>query len=208
MQKGQKPATQRTRISRVNGRKAIVPTRTTFHDTKIISVTSIGREEPTQSESLKIAAILLMLQRQTSLLQNHFLKAIFFKPTSLVKDPLRISPRPTSSEDFTTQLNPSQKEGVTAILSHSDADRIVVIHGPPGTGKTTVIAAAVIAAMRKPSVTIWLAAQSNVAVKNIAEKLTSLGFTEYKILVSKEFHYDWYVSLAPSILQILTLVKA
>ena len=38
---------------------------------------------------------------------------------------------------------------------------------------------------------IWLVAQSNVAVKNIAEKLASSDFVEFKILVSKDFHFDW-----------------
>jgi regulator of nonsense transcripts 1 len=41
--------------------------------------------------------------------------------------------------------------------------------------------------------TVWLVAQSNVAVKNIAEKLDKVGFRDFKLLVSKDFHYDWYV---------------
>ncbi|KAG2074301.1 hypothetical protein BDR04DRAFT_1126904 [Suillus decipiens] len=41
--------------------------------------------------------------------------------------------------------------------------------------------------------TVWLVAQSNVAVKNIAEKLDKVGFREFKLLVSKDFHHDWYV---------------
>ena len=42
---------------------------------------------------------------------------------------------------------------------------------------------------------IWLVAQSNVAVKNIAEKLASTGFEPWKLLVSKDFHFDWYAFL-------------
>jgi regulator of nonsense transcripts 1 len=38
---------------------------------------------------------------------------------------------------------------------------------------------------------IWLMAQSNVAVKNIAEKLAKLGFLNFKLLVSFEFHHQW-----------------
>ncbi|EPQ54165.1 hypothetical protein GLOTRDRAFT_21752, partial [Gloeophyllum trabeum ATCC 11539] len=41
----------------------------------------------------------------------------------------------------------------------------------------------------------WLAAKSNVAVKNIAEKLYSLGFTAWRLLVSAEFHNDWHEHL-------------
>ena len=39
--------------------------------------------------------------------------------------------------------------------------------------------------------TIWVIAQSNVAVKNVAEKLAGSGFLDFKLLVSKDFHYDW-----------------
>ena len=39
--------------------------------------------------------------------------------------------------------------------------------------------------------TVWIIAQSNVAVKNVAEKLAESGFLDFKLLVSKEFHYDW-----------------
>ena len=39
--------------------------------------------------------------------------------------------------------------------------------------------------------TVWVIAHSNVAVKNIAEKLADSGFEDFKLLVSKDFHYDW-----------------
>lgn len=92
-------------------------------------------------------------------------------------------------------LNPSQRTAVNAILSNDDAHRIVLIQGPPGTGKTTVIAASVVSVMASSDKThtLWLVAQSNVAVKNIAEKLATEGFLDFKILVSKDFHFDWYV---------------
>ena len=63
--------------------------------------------------------------------------------------------------------------------------------GPPGTGKTSVIAAFVQAALQSGQQGIWLTAQSNVAVKNIAEKLGSVGFGDWRLLVSKDFHFDW-----------------
>lgn len=69
-----------------------------------------------------------------------------------------------------------------------------MIHGPPGTGKTTVIAASVISYDQADSSPgIWVAAQSNVAVKNIAEKFIKEGFDKFKLLVSRDFHYDWCV---------------
>lgn len=38
----------------------------------------------------------------------------------------------------------------------------------------------------------WVVAHSNVAVKNIAEKLYKLN-VEFRILVSKEFYFEWWV---------------
>jgi broad-specificity NMP kinase len=65
------------------------------------------------------------------------------------------------------------------------------LEGPPGTGKTTTItAAAQVWDSRKFSV--WIVAHSNVAVKNIAEKLFDKK-VDFKILVSKEFHEEWSV---------------
>ncbi|KAF9243391.1 P-loop containing nucleoside triphosphate hydrolase protein [Melanogaster broomeanus] len=71
-----------------------------------------------------------------------------------------------------------------------------MIQGPPGTGKTTVIAAAVISHDHARSDrAIWIAAHSNVAVKNIARKLINEGFDKFKLLVSKDFHFDWHEHL-------------
>lgn len=94
-------------------------------------------------------------------------------------------------------LNHSQYEAVERILSHADRDRVLLIQGPPGTGKTTVIAASVDSIVRTghKDRTVWLVAHSNVAVKNIAEKLDKVGFREFKLLVSRDFHYDWHEHL-------------
>ena len=94
---------------------------------------------------------------------------------------------------------------VEKVLSSDDDNRVVMIHGPPGTGKTTVIAAAVTSfhyADRHRSV--WIAAQSNVAVKNIAEKFCDVGFHDFKLLVSKDFHFDWCVRFSSELLSLKT----
>ncbi|KAI6119991.1 P-loop containing nucleoside triphosphate hydrolase protein [Pisolithus croceorrhizus] len=85
---------------------------------------------------------------------------------------------------------------------------MVLIQGPPGTGKTTVITAAVTSIISCPAAssrTIWIAAQSNVAVKNVAEKFDKIDFRDFKLLVSKEFHFDWhehlYERLAPCVIR-------
>ena len=35
--------------------------------------------------------------------------------------------------------------------------------------------------------TVWIAAHSNVAVKNVAEKLVDSGFLDFRLLVSRDF---------------------
>ena len=45
--------------------------------------------------------------------------------------------------------------------------------------------------------TVWVVAQSNVAVKNIAEKLYSCDFRDFRLLVSGEFIFDWWVEYPP-----------
>jgi regulator of nonsense transcripts 1 len=94
-----------------------------------------------------------------------------------------------------SNLNSSQDNAVQRIVSEADRDRLVLIQGPPGTGKTTVIAASVISIIKNGSErTVWLVAHSNIAVKNMAEKLVKVDFSDFRILVSKDFHFDWYVT--------------
>jgi regulator of nonsense transcripts 1 len=85
------------------------------------------------------------------------------------------------------------------MLQQSDDGRLTVIQGPPGTGKTTVIASFVQTALDGGLSGIWLIAQSNVAVKNIAEKLADFGLTKWKLLVSKEFFEYWHEHLYTNI---------
>jgi hypothetical protein len=61
-------------------------------------------------------------------------------------------------------------------------------------GKTTVIAAIVDTIIEQTSSeTVWVVAQSNIAVKNIAEKLYSCDFKDFRLLVSAEFLTDWWM---------------
>lgn len=61
--------------------------------------------------------------------------------------------------------------------------------GPPGTGKTTTIAAALHSWEREWS-SAWVIAQSNVGVQNIADTLLKYAI-DFKLLVSKEFYVEW-----------------
>jgi Cdc6-like AAA superfamily ATPase len=167
-------------------------------------VTTIGQQDLTSAESWREDVVLKALQGGIKLNQHPFFCSIW-APS------LAISWPPPPAWDGPTEppvsfpliyypggtLNASQDIAVQRIVSEADNDRVVLIHGPPGTGKTTVIAASVSSIMEygNKQRTIWLVAHSNVAVKNIAEKLDKVGFREFKLLVSKDFYYDWCVAL-------------
>ncbi|KAF8554639.1 hypothetical protein OG21DRAFT_1412197 [Imleria badia] len=85
------------------------------------------------------------------------------------------------------------------MLDQTDSSRTTIIQGPPGTGKTTVIASYVLTAISAGRSGIWLIAQSNVAVKNIAEKLADFGLINWRLLVSNEFYEFWHEHLYTTI---------
>jgi hypothetical protein len=69
-------------------------------------------------------------------------------------------------------LNPSQQEAVRFALSARD---LAVLHGPPGTGKTTTVVELIRQAIRRGA-KVLACAPSNLAVDNLLERL--LGFGE------------------------------
>ena len=165
------------------------------HDSEAItSMTSIGRGAPTLAEHECSQAILSMLQGIVPLLDNHWMKAIWL-PSMPVIWPDEFAPPLDAPIEVITHLkappDPSQHLAIIKMLSSSLDTNITLIQGPPGTGKTTVIATYVISAIQAGRKGIWLMAQSNVAVKNIAEKLEKLNFFNFKLLVSVDFHSKW-----------------
>ncbi len=182
-----------------------------------VSINTIGREDPTSAESLRTNILLKVIQNANAFMDLPFVRDLWppKKPSELLKPTSKellkpIFPKPVPIAFNSRPLNGSQKTAVEAILSEKYSRRLVLIHGPPGTGKTTVIAAAVvsISASTDTDRNLWLVAQSNVAVKNIAEKLADVGFFDFKILVSKDFHFDWYdYSLQSNFLKLTRLWK-
>ncbi|TRY66412.1 hypothetical protein DNTS_003371 [Danionella cerebrum] len=66
-----------------------------------------------------------------------------------------------------TGLDDSQKEAVSFALSQKD---VAIIHGPPGTGKTTTVVEAILQAVKQEQ-KVLCCAPSNVAVDNLVERL-------------------------------------
>lgn len=74
-------------------------------------------------------------------------------------------------------LNASQQQAVNEVLRAKD---VAVVHGPPGTGKTTTLVEAIYETLRRES-QVLVCAQSNMAVDWIAEKLVDRGVNVLRI---------------------------
>ncbi|KAJ7285111.1 hypothetical protein C8J57DRAFT_1497964 [Mycena rebaudengoi] len=179
-------------ITRVDGRAAQITHKAKLQDGPI-KVTTVGKEAPTNAEAERADIILSVLQGKYSL-EIPFFQAIWLPRENPAWRAVPSTSRSVLPIRFQRPLNDSQKRA--------------------GTGKTTVIAAAVTsmdAIKDRRGKSMWLVAQSNVAVKNIAEKLASVGFFDFKLLVSKDFHYDWhehiYEKIEPNVIRSDNLAK-
>lgn len=181
------------RTDDILGRSAKIEADTSLDGKTILSVTTVGGHKPTNLENQKAATLLHVLQGTLDLFNNPFLKFIWFPEDNFEWPDTFISQSSIPPVLSTYPLNESQLQAVECMLSNTNTTRITMIQGPPGTGKTTVIATYVVSAVSAGVKGIWLLAQSNNAVKNIAEKLASVGFSEWKLLVSVDFHANWYV---------------
>ncbi len=70
---------------------------------------------------------------------------------------------------FNNTLNDSQKEAIKFALNQKE---IAIIHGPPGTGKTTTLIELILQCVRNYDLKVLACAPSNVAVDNLLEKLS------------------------------------
>lgn len=74
-------------------------------------------------------------------------------------------------------LNPTQEAAVNEVLWAKDVE---VVHGPPGTGKTTTLVEAIYETLRRET-QVMVCAQSNMAVDWISEKLVDHGIPVLRI---------------------------
>ncbi len=75
------------------------------------------------------------------------------------------------------QLNKSQQQAVTAVLQDKE---VTIIHGPPGTGKTTTLTEAIVQLVRRGE-KILVSAPSNTAVDNITKALIRRGLQVLRV---------------------------
>lgn len=90
--------------------------------------------------------------------------------------------QPTFDDSLPTYTNPklnaSQQAAVNKILQ---ANELAIVHGPPGTGKTTTLVQAIKAIIAQDHQQILVVAPSNTAVDLLSEKLTDEGLNVLRV---------------------------
>lgn len=171
----------------VDGRKTLIASKARV-ETEVTRVRVIGREELTSAEAARENLILRIMQGEQAMVSPDlpFISLVWF-PQRNKSHLVRVKGAKLRSGRNNQLLNQSQSNVVDAMLNSKAS--IIVVHGPPGTGKTSTISVAIREwlTVGQPA---WAVAQSNVGVKNIAESLAKHGIP-FKLLVSKEFYYEW-----------------
>ncbi len=80
--------------------------------------------------------------------------------------------------EFYYSLNETQQMAVHRIL---DATDLAIVHGPPGTGKTTTLVQAIKALIKRDGEQVLVVAPSNAAVDLLSEKLSAAGMNVVRV---------------------------
>ncbi|MDB5193746.1 MAG: helicase, partial [Segetibacter sp.] len=86
--------------------------------------------------------------------------------------------QPLPSPVFSNGLNITQHAAVTKIL---EANELAIVHGPPGTGKTTTLIQAIKAIIQQNHKQVLVVAPSNAAVDLLSEKLSNEGLNVVRV---------------------------
>lgn len=78
----------------------------------------------------------------------------------------------------TSFLNASQQSAIDKIMQAED---LAIVHGPPGTGKTSTLVQAILTLLRRDGGQLLVTAPSNTAVDLLSEKLSDLGLNVLRI---------------------------
>lgn len=157
----------------------------TFQGGNRLKITLLTEELPDWASDGKLGIDLLFddnsydemekaLKLASSLSQNH-------KEGQLI-DVLTGSKKPSferQAVNYThAKLNAKQQEAVNKIIS---ANELAIVHGPPGTGKTTTLVQAIKALIKQDGKQVLVTAPSNTAVDLLSEKLTDEGLNVLRV---------------------------
>ncbi|KAJ2974699.1 hypothetical protein NUW54_g11853 [Trametes sanguinea] len=177
---------------RADGKQTGVKVTGGYHRGNIARIRVVGREEPTNPEVARDEFLLHLLQGVVpSLVESRFNRMLWFQTAPVEARAKKWLPSRLSFVKAGGKLNDSQAQVVAAMRSLEEP--LVIVHGPPGTGKTSTIAAA-LNLWEQENSPAWVIAQSNVGVKNIARTLIKRDI-DFKLIVSKEFYVEWHEHL-------------
>ncbi len=109
----------------------------------------------------------LMKTALNNLEHNKELYKLFTQLHDGAKEKTTPAAKPVSLSFTNKKLNASQQQAVVAITQN---EQLIIVHGPPGTGKTTTLIEAIVQLI-KAGEKILVSAPSNTAVDNIAKGL-------------------------------------
>jgi superfamily I DNA and/or RNA helicase len=92
-------------------------------------------------------------------------------------EPPRFETRPRAADEGSAPLNPEQRAAVELAERAQD---LMLVHGPPGTGKTTVLVELIRRAASRGE-KVLASAPSNLAVDNLVERLVAAGIDAVRI---------------------------
>ena len=105
-----------------------------------------------------------------------YLRDLFYSPSRADGGSMRAETFSFAPLHF-PYLNKTQEDAVNKVLRAKD---VAIVHGPPGTGKTTTLVEAIYETLRREN-QVMVCAQSNMAVDWISEKLVDRGINVLRI---------------------------
>ncbi len=150
-----------------------------------LKITLRTEELPDWSRDGKLGIDLLFDDNSYDEMQNALKSASFLEESTGEGRLIRIltgQKEPTFKPEIAfyaaPKLNESQQLAVSKILT---ANELAIVHGPPGTGKTTTLVEAIKALIKQDKKQILVVAPSNTAVDLLSEKLSDQGLTVLRV---------------------------
>ena len=139
------------------------------------------------------------IQRQLRTIERVRCGAVL-NPTLLTSfiDPITMQTGTVPCNDFSLDLNDSQKNAVQTALADNE---LTLIQGPPGTGKTQVIAELCLQLYKKnPGVRILVCSETHVAVNNLVHRIAEQNYQIRIVRICDKENDDLIDEFSPEML--------